>query len=154
MKPPGSSREQPLDLGNWMGRQFLWDFGGHALGDFRMEGLAQVSQYFRRRDDHELIEKIGVRMTIECVGKFAGKPLLGNVMPVGFFHGASGNARTCAGSTRTIAALLARGRIVAGQNPLDNEIDTPGVAFVAQEESLLTIADEEESVVGNMRSWF
>src|SRR5437879_3740814 len=125
-----------------MRRQFLRDFAGDPLGDLRVEGLAQVPQYLRRRDDDELLEKIGVRVTIERVGKFDGKPLLGDMVPVGFFHGASGNAGTCAGSARTIAALLARGRIVAGENSLDDEIDTLGVAFIAQEESLLTIADE------------
>jgi hypothetical protein len=75
-------------------------------------------------------------------------------MPVGFFHGASGDAETRAGSTRTIGALLARGRIVARQNPFDDKVDALGITFVAQEESLLTIADEKESVVGNTRSWF
>jgi hypothetical protein len=92
--------------------------------------LRRFPNIFRRRDDDELVEKIGVRMTIERVGKFAGKALLGDVMPVGFFHGASGKAGTCAGSARTIAALLARGRIVARQNPLDNEIDALGVPLL------------------------
>src|SRR4051794_3230891 len=116
-----SGRDEPLDLGNGMRRQFLRDFGGDALGDFRMEGLAQVSQYFRRRDDNEPVEKIGVRAAIEHVGKFAGKPLLRYVVPVGLVHGTSSNANAGIGSSRTVGALLSCRRIVAFQNLFDDK---------------------------------
>jgi len=150
----GSRGDEPLDLSDWVRCHFLRDFADHTLDDIRMEGLAQASQYFRRGDNDKLFKKIGVRVAIERVGKFAGKPLLGDVVPVGFFHSALGNARACAGSSGTIGALLTCGRIVARENSLDDKLDTLGVAFIAQEESLLTIANEKEGVMGNMRSWF
>src|SRR4030081_2734118 len=105
-----------------MRRPLLRDFGGDTFGDLGMEGLAQVPQDFRRRYNDEFIEKIGVRMTIERVGKFAGKPLLGEGLAGAFFLGASADPETRAGSPRTIVALLARGRIVARQNPFDDKV--------------------------------
>jgi hypothetical protein len=75
-------------------------------------------------------------------------------MPVGLFHGTSGNANTCIGSSRTIGALLTCGRIVAFQNLLDDKPDMLRVASVAQEKCFLTVANEDERVVWYMRSWF
>ena len=109
---------------------------------------------FRRRDDDKFIEMIGVSIAIECFGKFAGKPFLGNVMPIGLFHGASGSANACTGSPRTVRTLLARRRIVTLQNFLNDKLETLCVASVAQEKRFLTVADEDESIVGNVRCGF
>jgi hypothetical protein len=75
-------------------------------------------------------------------------------VPVGFFHGTSGNPKACGGSPRTIGPLLARRRIVALENSLDHEPDALRATFVAKEKRLLTIADQNESIVGNARSGF
>jgi hypothetical protein len=93
-------------------------------------------------------------MAIECFGKLAGKPFLGDVVPVGFVHRASGNPRACSGSPWTVGTLLARRRIIAFQNALDHEPDALRAALVAKEKRLLTIADQNESIVGNVRSGF
>src|SRR5437879_1413754 len=137
-----------------MRRQFLGDFGGYATGHLCVKGFAKIAQYFRRSDDDKLLETIGVGVTIKRFGKLVDEPFLCNVMPVDFFHSASGNARTRGGSSRTIRALLTRCRIVLLKNPLDDKMDALCVASVAQEERLLTIADEDETVVGNMCSKF
>ena len=80
---------------------------------------SQIAQYFRWRDNDELLEAIGVSMAIECFRQFDGKPLLGDVMPIGFVHRASGGTDACARPPRTVRALLARGRIIALENLLD-----------------------------------
>ena len=115
-----------------MRRQFLGNFGGHARDDLCMKGLAQIAQHFRRSDDDKLFETIGVGMAIECISKLARKSLLGELVPVGFFHGAPGHTDTCIGSPGTIGALRARRRIVALQNLLDDQLDVLRVPFVAQ----------------------
>src|SRR5262245_14598601 len=43
--------DQPLDLGNRVRGQFLRNLGDDARGNLRMKDLAEISQYFRRRDD-------------------------------------------------------------------------------------------------------
>src|ERR1700730_5349547 len=75
-------------------------------------------------------------------------------MPVDFFHRASGNARTCGGSSRAIGALLTCWWIVPLENPFNDKIHMLRAASVAQEEGLLPITDENETVVGNKRSGF
>jgi hypothetical protein len=137
-----------------MRRQFLRDLGSDAIDDFCVKGPAKIAKYFRRRDDDELLETIGMSMAMERFGKLARKPFLCKVMPVDFFHGTSGNARTCDGSSRTIGALLTRWRIVLLENPLNNEIDVQCIAPVAQEKRLLAIANENETTVGNVRPGF
>src|SRR4051794_22689753 len=107
-----------------MRRQFLGNLGGHARGDFRVEHLAKIAQDLRRSNDDKLVGKTGLSMAIERISKLAGKPLLGEIVPVGFFHGTSGNTNTCAGPPRTIGTLLARRRIVAFKNLLNNELNT------------------------------
>jgi hypothetical protein len=54
-----------------------------------VKGPAEVAEYSRWRNDHELLETIGVSTAIERFGKLAGKPFLCKVMPVDFFQGAS-----------------------------------------------------------------
>ena len=39
-----------------------------------MKRLAKIAQYFRRGDDDEPIEKIGMRMAIECFRNLVDKP--------------------------------------------------------------------------------
>jgi hypothetical protein len=48
--------------------------------------------------------------------------------------------------------LLARGRIVARQNPFDDKVNALGSTFVAKEEGLLTIANKKESMWGTRGS--
>jgi hypothetical protein len=48
-----------------------------------------------------------------------------------------------------VRALLARCRIVLFKNPLDDEIYALRVAFVAQEQGLLTVSDQNETIMGN-----
>ena len=121
-----------------MRRQFLGNLGSHARDDLCMKGLAQIAQHFRRSDDDKLFETIGVGMAIERISKLARKSLLGEVVPVGFFHGAPCHTDTCIGSPGTIGALLARRRIVALQNLLDDKLDQMRGAYIAQEKRLLT----------------
>jgi len=119
-----------------------------------MQHFTQIAEHPRRRDDNELLEQIGVRVAIERFGQFAGEPLLGNIVPVGFFQGAAGHTDACARPRRTICSLLARRWIVAFQNFLDDKPETVGRALVAQEKRLLTIADQNECVVWNVRAGF
>src|SRR6266403_2450686 len=137
-----------------MRRQFLRNLGGDALDDLGVERLAKIAQYFWRRDDDKLLETIGVSMTIERLGKLAGKPLLGDVVPVGFVHGAAGNPDACGGSPRTIGTLLARRRIVPLENSLNDKPDALRIALVTQEKRLLTVADQNESIMGDGRLGF
>ena len=124
---------EPLDLSHRVRGQFLRNFGGDAIDDLRVKGPAEIAQYFRWRDDDELLETIGVRVTIERLGEFVSEPFLCKVMPIDFFHGASGDAKAGGGSSRTITALLACRRIMPLEDPLDNEMDAQCAAFVAQE---------------------
>src|SRR5215217_4759024 len=124
-----------------MRRQFLGNFRGHALDDLGVKSLAKIAQNFWRRDYDEFFEAIGMSMAIECFRKLAGKAFLGDVVPIGFVHGASGDPKACGGSPRTVGTLLARRRIVALQNSLDHEPDALRATFVAKEQRLLTIAD-------------
>src|SRR6266403_5832204 len=88
-------------------------------------------------------------MPIERIRKLACKPLLRDRVPVDFFHGAAGHAKTWNRASWTIRPLLARCRIVLFEEPLDDEIDVERVASVAQEESLLTVANEDKTVMWN-----
>jgi len=124
---------QPLDLGHRVRGQFLRNLGGDAIGNLRVKGPAEITQDFRRRDDDELLEAIGVSMAIERLGKLVGEPFLCKVMPVDFFHGTPGDAKTGGGSSRTIGALLSRRRIIPLKDSLDNEMDAQCIASVAQE---------------------
>ncbi len=143
------SSNPPLDFRNGMRGHLLGDLGRNALDHLRMEGLAKIAEYFCRRDDDEMLEAVGMRVAIECFRKFLAKPFLGQMMPVGFFHGAAGSADACDRSPRTIGTLFPRRRIFPLQNPLDDKMDLAGVAFVAQKESLLAIADENEAIAVN-----
>jgi hypothetical protein len=49
----------------------------------------------------------------------------------------------------TVRPLLTRRRIILFENLLDDQIDIQRAASVTQEKSLLTIADENETVMGN-----
>jgi hypothetical protein len=69
-----------------------------------------------------------VSATIACFRDLDGEPFLSKVMPVDFFHGASGNARACVGSARAIRGLLTPRWIVLVKNPLDNKINALRVA--------------------------
>src|ERR1700732_1575652 len=90
-----------------------------------------------------------MRVPIERICKLACKPLLRDMVPVDFFHRAAGNAKTWNRASWTIRPLLARRRIVLFEEPLDDEIDVERIASVAQEERLLTVADENETVMRN-----
>src|SRR5437879_2786897 len=125
-----------------MRRQFLRDLGGDPPDNLGMKGPAKLPQYFRRRDNDELLEAIGVSMAIECFRQFQRKSLLGDVMPVGLLHRASGSPNACIGASRTIGALLARRRIVLFKNLFNDKHDAPRVASVPQKQSLSTVADE------------
>jgi hypothetical protein len=144
--------EKLLDLRKRKRREFLGDFGGDTLDDLGVKRPAESAKYFRRRDDDELLETVGVRVAIERFGKLVGKPLLCKTVPVDFFHTASGDTKARKGTSRAIRALLARWRIVLLENPLNDKIDALGVASVAQEESLLAVTDKNETVVWNARS--
>jgi len=124
---------EPLDLSHRVRGQFLRNFGGDAIDDLRVKGPAEIAQYFRWRDDDELLETIGMSVAIERLGEFVSEPFLCKVMPIDFFHGTSGDAKAGGGSSRTIGALLACRRIMPLQDLLDNEMDAQCVAFVAQE---------------------
>jgi len=52
-----------------MRRQFLSDLGSDAIDDFWVKGPAKIAKYFRRRDDDELLETIGISMAMERFGK-------------------------------------------------------------------------------------
>ena len=117
------SGNQPLDLGHRVRRQFLRNLGGDPIGNLRVKGPAEIAQYFRRCDDDELLETIGVGMAIERLRQLGGKSLLGDVMPVGLLHRASGSPNACAGAPRTIRALLTRGRIVTLKDLFDDQRD-------------------------------
>src|SRR5689334_6283923 len=119
-----------------------------------MKDLAEVAQHSRRRDDDKLVEATRVDMAIEGFRQLAGKPLLGDLMPVRFLHCAAGSPDARAGPSGTICALLARRRIVTFEDLLNDQRDALRVAFVAQEESLPAISDENESVVRNAQSSF
>jgi hypothetical protein len=70
-------------------------------------------------------------------------------MPVDLFHRASCNCRTCGGLSGTVRPLLTRRRIILLENLLDDQIDIQRAASVTQEKRLLTVADENETVMGN-----
>src|SRR5947209_1547744 len=70
------SGNEPLDLGHRMRCQLLRDLGRDALRHLRVKGSAEITQYFRWRDDDELLETIGVGMAIKHFRKLMGKPLL------------------------------------------------------------------------------
>lgn len=146
--------DKALDLGDRVRRQFLRDLGDDTLGNLGMKGLAKITEYFRRRDDDELLETIGVSMAIESLRQLGGKPLLGYMMPIGFFHCASGNPKAYDGAPRTIRALQTAGWIVTLEDLLDDQRDTLRVAFVPQEKSFLAITDENESIVGDAQFRF
>src|SRR5688500_6690572 len=48
IRTSGSSRDKPLDFGNRMRRQFLWNLRGHTCDALRVEGLAKIAQHCRR----------------------------------------------------------------------------------------------------------
>src|SRR5689334_1175123 len=114
-----------------------------------MKDLAEVAQHSRRRDDDKLVEATRVDMAIECFRQLAGKPLLGDLMPVRFLHRAAGSPDARAGAPRTIRTLLSCRRVVTLEDLLHDQRDALRVALVAQEKSLAAIADENESVVRN-----
>ncbi len=124
-------REQLLDLRDRMRGQCLGDLRFHAIGDLGVKGLAKIAQYFRRCDDDKLLEAIGAGVTVQHLRQLIGEPFLGNVMPIGFFHGTPGSAVAREGASGTIGALFARRRIVLLKNPLDDEIDALRMAPVA-----------------------
>ena len=68
---------------------------GRQIDDLGVKRLAKTAEYFRWRDDDELLEAIGVGMQIKRLGKRVGKPFLCEVVPVDFFHAASPDAKTC-----------------------------------------------------------
>ena len=119
-----------------------------------MKGLAKIAQYFGRRDDDELLETIGMSLMIKCFRELMGESLFSEVVPVYFLHGAPQATGVCGGSARTIRALFTCRRVVSLENALNNKFDALCVAFVAQEKSLLTIADENQTIMGNLRSRF
>jgi hypothetical protein len=132
-----------------MRRQLLGNFSGDPGDDLRVKRFAKLAQYLRWSDDDEPVETIGVSMVIERFRDLVCKPLLCDVMPVDFFHRAASSSEACSGSPWTIRSLLARCRIIAFQNLFDHKIDVEGAASVAQEKSLLTVADKYQTVMGN-----
>src|SRR5689334_15350881 len=137
-----------------MRRQFLRDLGDDAPGNLGMKNPAKIAQYFRWRDDHKFLETIGVGMAIEGLRQFSREPLLGDVMPIGFFHRATGDPDARAGASGTIRALLARRWVVTRKDLLDDKRDVLRAAFIAQEESLLTVADKNKGIMGNAQVRF
>ena len=132
-----------------MRRQFLGYLSGDAGDDLRVARFAKLAQDLRGSDDDEPVEKIGVSMAIERFRDLVCKTFLRDVMPVDLFHRASCNCRTCGGLSGTVRPLLTRRRIILFENLLDDQIDIKRAASVTQEKSLLTIADENETVMGN-----
>jgi len=132
-----------------MRRQFLGYLSGDAGDDLGVARFAKLAQYLRGSDDDEPVEKIGVSMAIERFRDLVCKTFLRDVMPVDLFHRASCNCRTCGGLSGTVRPLLTRRRIILFENLLDDQIDIKRAASVTQEKSLLTIADENETVMGN-----
>ena len=145
------SGDKLADLWHWMGRQFLGDLSGDPFEYLRVKRFAKFAQYLRGSNDNEPFEEIGVSMVIERFGNLVCESFLCNVVPVGFFHRASGNTNTCNRPSWTIRALLTRCRIFLLENPLDDKIDPLCAASVAQEKGLLAIADENETIMGNDR---
>ena len=88
-------------------------------------------------------------MTVERLCDLSGEPFLGDVVPVDLLYRASRRTDAGNGASRTIGALLPRCRIILFQDLLDFELDLLRGAFVAQEQRLLAVADQNECVVGD-----
>jgi hypothetical protein len=142
------SGDKLSDLRNGMRRQFFGYLSGDPRDDLGVAGFAKLAQYLRGSNDDEAIEKIGVSMAIKCFRDLVCKTFLRNLMPIDLFHRASGNCRTCGGSSGTVRPLLSRRRIILFENLLDDQIDIHCAASVTQEKSLLTVADKNETVMG------
>src|SRR5467141_706340 len=67
--------------------QFFGNLGDDAIDDFRVKSFPKIAQSFRRSDDDEALEMIGVGMAIERLCNLVCKALLGDVMPIDLFHG-------------------------------------------------------------------
>jgi hypothetical protein len=133
-----------------MRRQFLGYLSGDASDDLGVARFAKLAEDLRGSDDDEPVEKIGVSMAIERFRDLVCKTFLRDVMPVDLSHRTSCNCRTCGGLSGTVRPLLTRRRIILFENLLDYQIDIQRAASVTQEKSLLTIADENETVMGMM----
>ena len=78
------------------------------------------------------------------------EPLLLELMPVGIFHRAPARAHARESAARLIRALLPRGRILIAQDPFSLEIEEFLIPFIAQEQRLAAVADENECVMGDV----
>ena len=139
-----ASGKEPRNLRQRMPGEILRHLGDDALCHFRMQCGSQIAEHARRCDDHERDELLCVSHSVEIVGDSFGEFLFRQLVEVGLTDGGSRNAIGAMTTARPIGALFARRRIVLCDFPFDDQIDVGTRAAIAQEESALTVADQDE----------
>ena len=140
-------RQMLLDLIDRKFGKVLVDLGDDFLFHVGVKRLAQIGKRSRRRHHDQSFDPALAHDPLQHGRDLSGEAVLLEFMPVGLGDAGSPRADRGKCAARTIRPLLMGRRICVGEHALGLQIEDLRIAFIAQNQRLGPIADEDKRVV-------
>ena len=139
-----------LDLGDRVLGEILVDLRHDLLLHVVVEGFAQIGERARRRHHDQGLDLALAHDLLQHRRHVVGEFVLFQVVPVGLRDARSAEADRRMLPAWTVGALLVGGRVfLVDEDPLGLEVEVLRVAFVAQNQRLAAVADENIGIMRN-----
>ena len=123
------------------------DFGDDLVLDVGVQAFSQVREGLGRRGDHQGLDGALARQGLQRGAGALREPVLLDLVPVRRLHRAMGGPIGAQGASRPVGSLFMGARVFVRHNLDGDEISEFLVSFVAEEQRLAAISDEDEGVM-------
>lgn len=128
--------------------QVFADFGNDPFLDIGVEGVPQIGERARRRDDDQRCDAALAHHFLQSRRHPLDEAVLFQSMPVGLFNTAAAvRSRVRKTDYGPVGSLLVGRRVLLGEDALGLQVGEFLIAGIAQEESFAAVTDEDEGVM-------
>lgn len=128
--------------------QVFADFGNDPFLDIGVEGVPQIGERARRRDDDQRGDAALAHHFLQSRRHPLDEAVLFQSMPVGLFNTAAAmRSRVRKTDYGPVGSLLVGRRVLLGEDALGLQVGEFLIAGIAQEESFAAVTDEDEGVM-------
>ena len=145
-----STKKMSFDFSDRVLGKVFADFGNDPLLDVGVEGVAQIGERARRRDDDQRGDAALAHHFLQSRRHPLDEAVLFQSMPVGLFNTAAA-MRSCVRKTDrgSVGSLLMGWRVLLGEDALSLQVGELFITSIAHEEGFAPVTDEDDGVMRN-----